>query len=79
MEISWLFLSNFFLHYFLSFSFDDDATTFFKEGVVGKRTIFFVAWILGITLLMFLAIIVVVEHLSYCCCYCGYFGKKLKK
>jgi hypothetical protein len=43
MEISWLFLSNFFLHYFLSFSFDDDATTFFKEGVVGKRTIFFVA------------------------------------
>ncbi len=43
MEISWFFWSSFFLHYSFSFSFDDDANTFFKEGVVGKSTILFVA------------------------------------
>ncbi len=43
MEVSWFFLSGFFLHYSFSFSFDDDATTFFKEGVVRKRKILFVA------------------------------------
>jgi len=68
MEVSWFFLSCFFLNYFFNFSFDDDVVTFFKEGVIGKKTIFFVAWILGITLLIFVAIIVVAEHLS--CCYC---------
>jgi hypothetical protein len=37
MEISWFFLLGFFLHYFSSFSFDNDAITFFKEGVAGKK------------------------------------------
>jgi hypothetical protein len=37
MEISWFFLLGFFLYYsFFFFSFDDDADTFFKEGVIGK-------------------------------------------
>ncbi len=57
-------------------SFDNDVTTSFKEGVVRKRTIFFVVCILGMALLIFVAIIIVVEHLS-CCCDC--FGNKLKK
>jgi hypothetical protein len=43
MEVSWFFLSSFFLNYFSYFSFDDDVVTFFKEGVIGKKTIFFVA------------------------------------
>ncbi len=38
---SWLFLLGFFLYYSNFFSFDDDATTFSKEGVVRKKTIFF--------------------------------------
>ncbi len=79
MEISWFFWSCFFLHYSFSFSFDDDATTFFKEGVVGERTIFFVAWISSTALLIFLVIIVVVKHLSDCCYCCDCFGNKLKK
>jgi len=41
MEVSWFFLLSFFLHYSSSFSFDNDATTFFKEGVVEKITILF--------------------------------------
>jgi len=73
------FLLGFFLYYFSSFSFDDHVATFFKEGVVGKRTIFSITSILNITLLIFVAIIVVVEHMSCCYYYCDYFGKKLKK
>ncbi len=42
MEITWYFLSNSFLYYSSSCSFDDDVMTFFKEGAIGKRTIFFV-------------------------------------
>jgi hypothetical protein len=44
MEVTWFFLSKrgFFLYYF-SFSFVDDIATFFKEGVAGKRIIFFIA------------------------------------
>jgi hypothetical protein len=78
MEVSWFFLLGFFLYYSSSFSFDDHVVTFFKEGVIGKRTIFFVTPILDITLLIFVPIIVGVEHLScyYCC---DYFGNKLRK
>jgi hypothetical protein len=43
MEVNWFFLLGFFLYYSTSFSFDDDAVKNFKEGAVGKRTIFFVA------------------------------------
>ncbi len=39
MEVSWFFLSGFFLYYSSSFPFDDDDATFFKEGVVGKNII----------------------------------------
>jgi len=61
MEVSWFFLLGFFLHYSSSFSFENDATTFFKEGVVEKITISFVIWILGIMLLQsILAMVVVV-------------------
>ncbi len=42
MEVSWFFLLSF-LYYFAYFSFDNDVVTFFKEGVVRKRTIIFVA------------------------------------
>ncbi len=42
MEVNWFFLSCFFSYYSSSFSFDDDDVTFFKEGAVRKRTIFFV-------------------------------------
>ncbi len=61
----------------LSFSFDDDATTFSKEGAVRKRTILFATWISSVTLLIFVAIIVIAKYLSCCCCDC--FGNKLKK
>ncbi len=61
MGVSWFFLSGFFLHYSFTFSFDDDAITFFKESAVGKKTILFVAWISSIALLNFLSIIVVVD------------------
>ncbi len=37
MEVSWFFLSGFFLYYSSSFSFDDDVITFFKEGAVRKK------------------------------------------
>jgi hypothetical protein len=66
------------MHY-SSFSFDNHVVTFFKEGVVGKRTIFFTASILDITLVIFVDIIVVVEHLSCCYYCCDCFGNKLKK
>jgi len=42
MEVRF-FMSCFFLYYFSSFSFDEDVATFFKQGQVGKRTIFFIA------------------------------------
>jgi hypothetical protein len=42
MEVSF-FCHASFLYYFSSFSFDDHVATFFKEGQVGKRTIFFIA------------------------------------
>ncbi len=41
MEVRWFFWSGFFLYFF--FSFDNDVVTFFKEGALGKKTIFFVA------------------------------------
>jgi hypothetical protein len=53
------------LYYFSYNSFDNDVATFFKEGIIGKRIIFFVASILSIALLIFIAIIVVAEHLNY--------------
>ncbi len=43
MEVSWFFLLGFLLEYFSFFSIENDVITFFKEGVVGKRTILFVA------------------------------------
>jgi hypothetical protein len=61
------------LYYYFSFSFDDDVT-FFKECVVGKRTILFATWISGIALLIFVAIIIVAKHFSYWCCCCDCFG-----
>jgi hypothetical protein len=80
MEVSWFFLLGFFLYYSSFFSFDDHVATFFKEGVEGKRTIwFFITSILNITLLICVAIIVVVEHMNCCYYYCDYFGNKLRK
>ncbi len=60
MEVNWFFLLGFFLHYYSSFSFDNDGITFFKEGVVEKKTILFATWILGIMLLQSIWGIVVV-------------------
>jgi membrane protein DedA with SNARE-associated domain len=79
MEVSWFFLLGFFLYYSSSFSFDNHVATFFKEGVIGKRTIFFITSNFNITLLIFVTILVVVEHMSCCYYYCDYFGKKLRK
>ncbi len=64
MEVSWFFMLHFFLHCFSSSSFADDGANFFKEGVVGIRTKFFAAWILGVTLLVFVTIIVEIYKLK---------------
>ncbi len=79
MEVNWFFFIGFFLYYSFSFSIDDDFVTFFKESAIGKRTILFATWIPGISLLSFVAIILIIEHLSYYCYCCNCFGNKLRK
>jgi hypothetical protein len=78
-KLVFFFWSSFYLYCSSSFLFDDDAITFSKESKVGKNIYILCCLNLGIALLIFVTIIIVVEHFSYCYYCFNYFGNKLKK